>query len=419
MTPGIGHRVSNFIEGLYDGAIDVIALPGYAVDAVNHAPMILNVLPGDQGFSTFSDRPFLGHDMIRDSLKGAHNAYKDAVGVETPQILDGTDQALRVGGELAGGGIVTMGAGTVVGAGAKAATTIARPGAIDILLDTMSGGTRIAKGTRFGSLAAAESAGLSTASPFAASAANMAKVPGALAGKTAGIAGRLLPDNIGTLAAQSAISGAGLTARFAGRTALGTAKFGLRHPVMSAGALATADIAYNNGQGTAALGRKAVETATGLATDAMGLGPMLGNGGRSMGESLRNFGFADIERALNIDIPDEWERRSRKMLRDFATSSFGQWLMSGSAGAKLLLGLVSYILFDGLKDRLVGNDTATNMLSLGVGVAASQMLPDLLKSWLEEAPAPSMEADTRPPQAMDFAPSNGGGATGMSFAPAP
>jgi hypothetical protein len=125
-----------------------------------------------------------------------------------------------------------------------------------------------------------------------------------------------------------------------------------------------------------------------------------------------------IEEGLGIDIPDEWEQRGNQLMRDFGNSSFGQWLVGGSWGSKILMGLLAFMLFDGIKDRLIGNDMGTNMLSLSVGVLAAQMLPELLKAMTEQPAAPAEELLR--PQALDFAPSNSGAALGgMSFAPAP
>jgi hypothetical protein len=131
-----------------------------------------------------------------------------------------------------------------------------------------------------------------------------------------------------------------------------------------------------------------------------------------------------LEQGLGINIPDSWESKGNQLMRDFGNSSFGQWLMGGSWGAKLLLGLLTFMLFDGIKDRLIGNDTATNVVSLGVAALASQMLPDLIKAMTESTmDGPAAANDDRSlalrPQSLDFAPSNSGGMGGMSFAPAP
>jgi hypothetical protein len=132
-----------------------------------------------------------------------------------------------------------------------------------------------------------------------------------------------------------------------------------------------------------------------------------------------------LEESLGIDIPDTWEAKGNQLMRDFGNSSFGQWLVGGSWGSKVLLGLLAFVLFDGIKDRILGDGMATNMLSVGVGLAAAQMLPQLLEAMMAAptndnvGPSTTLEADTRPPQPLDFAISNPGGMSGgMSFAPA-
>lgn len=109
------HRVSVGIDGIYQGIINTLALPGYLVDAANHAPTVLNILPGEQGFSTFSDDPFLGSGQIRSGLTSLYQGYNDVAGVTVPQRVDTLDGLIGMGGEVAGGALVAGGLSLAAG----------------------------------------------------------------------------------------------------------------------------------------------------------------------------------------------------------------------------------------------------------------------------------------------------------------
>lgn len=117
-----------------------------------------------------------------------------------------------------------------------------------------------------------------------------------------------------------------------------------------------------------------------------------------------------MEQSLGINIPDQWEAKGNQLMRDFGGSSFGQWLTGGTWGSRAMLGVMSFMLLDGVKDRIIGDDTVSNTVTLGVSVLAAQMLPDLLKSLMDD---PANDDRAPAPQALDFAMSN----PGMSFAP--
>ncbi|MBU0858536.1 MAG: hypothetical protein KJ667_01235, partial [Alphaproteobacteria bacterium] len=375
--------------------------------------------------------------MIHDNLTGGREAYKEALGIATPELLDDTDRMLATGGEVIGSLAVPIPMVGAANAGRVALTTprvlapladdAVRP--IDALVDMLSGGNRAAvnnfataAGPRVGSLAAAEAAGLNSAAAFAGAAANTVKT-GAFS----------VTNHMGTLLANTALTGGRLATVAGFEVAKRTAGFSLRHPFMATGAAVGADMAWNNGQLTGAATRGATNFAVnqlpGLATSAFGAATA------AAPALLPNFDFTNmlrgrtvmktIEESLGIDIPDTWEAKGNQLMRDFGNSSFGQWLVGGSWGSKVLLGLLAFVLFDGIKDRILGDGMATNMLSLGVGLAASQMLPQLLEAMMaaptndNTAPSTTLEADTRPPQTLDFGISNPGGMSGgMSFAPA-
>jgi hypothetical protein len=242
----------------------------------------------------------------------------------------------------------------------------------------------------------------------------------------------LVPSNTGTLLANTAIGGTRLATVGTLRAATRTAGFSLRHPVLASGAFIGADTAMNNGRMTRAAATKVAESLPGLAASTFGMAaaalPALTPNIDFRRWFQSNTGtrvpvMKAIEQGLGINIPDQWEAKGNQLMRDFGNSSFGQWLMGGSWGSKLLLGLLTFMLFDGIKDRIIGDDMATNVVSLGVAALASQMLPDLIKAMAESTmDAPAAANDERSPvlrpQTLDFAPSNSGGMGGMSFAPA-
>lgn len=69
---------------------------GAPIDLLNMAPSILNILPGEQGFSTFSDKPFLGSE----SIAGMMGNVGASVAKEPPQTT--YEQFMRGAGEAAG-----------------------------------------------------------------------------------------------------------------------------------------------------------------------------------------------------------------------------------------------------------------------------------------------------------------------------
>lgn len=67
-------------QELARGAVNVLGAP---VDLVNASPMLLNILPGEQGMQPFSDRPFMGSRQIWDAITAPRDIVKqDVLGVE-------------------------------------------------------------------------------------------------------------------------------------------------------------------------------------------------------------------------------------------------------------------------------------------------------------------------------------------------
>jgi len=108
---GFGHYGMLSIDGLYDGLIAVASTPGLIVDAVNQAPRILNILPGEQGFTAFSDDPFLGSAQIHDGLTSLHHGYNDVAGVVVPERETTLDNLAYGAGYVGGAVITTAGVG--------------------------------------------------------------------------------------------------------------------------------------------------------------------------------------------------------------------------------------------------------------------------------------------------------------------
>lgn len=104
------------IDGVYDGMIAGVSSLGYVVDAANHLPMVLNVLPGEQGFSTFHDRPFLGSEFIYDNLTGGMDAYQDTMGIVVPEPVTLSEHLVHGTGEAVGLATTVVATGAVLGA---------------------------------------------------------------------------------------------------------------------------------------------------------------------------------------------------------------------------------------------------------------------------------------------------------------
>lgn len=228
------HRFSVGMEGLYDGLITGVSAVGYVVDAVNYAPSILNVLPGEQGFSNFSDRPFLGHEMIYDTLNGGYEGYKDLTGIETPELVDVTDHIVYGTGYVAGEATAIVATGGALRAGTVAATEFT-----------------------------AAAAGLDSTATAAAVAA--ADVP-----MTQRI-GALFYDAAGESTLLGKVTGYATSATASVGKWLGG--FSLRHPFLTAGAATVADIKYNDGAIVTPLAKDAADT---VATK-YGLAPIFGD----------------------------------------------------------------------------------------------------------------------------------------------
>jgi hypothetical protein len=232
---GWSHRIGVFGEGIYDGGIAAISSLGLAVDAVNHAPRVLNLLPGVENFGPITERPFLGSTMIRENLTGAHDAYKDAVlpgGAETFAPVDLTDHFLYAGGQATGMAVTMQGATTAFTAanGLLTARTAAALG-----LDSSASHIAITAATE---------------------------------------------NNLGMMAARHLVTptgaptllGQGVNLAEQGVFAAGryAAAFPLRHPFLTAAGASYVDIAHNDAELTSSVGRTAVN----FGAERFGLGPI-------------------------------------------------------------------------------------------------------------------------------------------------
>jgi hypothetical protein len=412
---------------------------GGAVDLVDSVPKIAGY---DSISKQISGADLNARTSMHNWLEGNRRNAEIIIHGEEIKPETAIERGLDVTGDFLGGialgpaarvgGIVKVGTATLKGTTAlTAATTPAEKSVapIDALVDFLANGNRamtsnFVASTRFGGIEAAKLAGLSSTNAFANASSTMIKGAQLLSPAA---------STVGMLAANSAFTGARLLTTGTLAAATKTAGFSLRHPVLATGAFVGADTAMNDGRMTKAAATKAVESLPGLAAStftmaATALPALTPNIDyrrwfqSSTGQRVPV--MKALEQGLGINIPDSWESKGNQLMRDFGNSSFGQWLMGGSWGAKLLLGLLTFMLFDGIKDRLIGNDTATNVVSLGVAALASQMLPDLIKAMTESTmDGPAAANDDRSlalrPQSLDFAPSNSGGMGGMSFAPAP
>ena len=103
------------VDGLYRGLINGVSSFGLLVDGVNHAPRLLNVLPGVDNVGPMTDRPFLGSAQIHDALTGAHDGYKDLTGIVVPEPVTAAEHLAAGTGEALGLGAVALATGPVIG----------------------------------------------------------------------------------------------------------------------------------------------------------------------------------------------------------------------------------------------------------------------------------------------------------------
>lgn len=251
----IWHRIGVFGEGFWDGTIDAVSSVGLVIDAANHAPRLLNVLPYVDGFEPFHPRPFLGSAMIHDSLTGAHDAYKDAVlsgGATMFDPVDTTDHLIY------GGGYVTGVAAGAVSTGAVANSALA------------------------------------AAAPA---------VTGAAATETT--VGSLIGRQFVTASGNPTLLGHGTN--LLGQGALATGKYAatlpLRYPFMTAATAAYVDIAHNDARLTAHYGKEGAN----FVSERMGIGPVFATESNPEGFSALNLlqdpaklaGMATVMFAMN------------------------------------------------------------------------------------------------------------------------
>jgi hypothetical protein len=106
------------LDRLGEGAANTLGLP---VDAINAAPMLVNLIPGVDGVGPMSDNPIGGSDWLNDARKG-FGVIPDA-----PEPQDWT-QALagRIGEEIGAAAIPVAG---MVGAGGRMGAKVARESA--------------------------------------------------------------------------------------------------------------------------------------------------------------------------------------------------------------------------------------------------------------------------------------------------
>lgn len=68
------------MQGLTKGAANLVGAP---VDAVNMSPMLLNLLPGEQGFKPFSENPVGGSQSVYDAVTAPRDVVQEALGMDT------------------------------------------------------------------------------------------------------------------------------------------------------------------------------------------------------------------------------------------------------------------------------------------------------------------------------------------------
>lgn len=130
MPEGFGGQMTGVAAGINTSLSTLLGLP---VDAINNSPRLLNLLPGEQGFTTVVDRPFLGSESIRGGM--------NALGVTTYEDVNDLPPDYRpagYAGEVIGGGAALglgLGATALNTARATANSSTARQ-IVDPILDT-------------------------------------------------------------------------------------------------------------------------------------------------------------------------------------------------------------------------------------------------------------------------------------------
>ncbi len=104
------------VNGLYEVSIDAVSSAGYLVDAANHLPVVLNALPGEQGFTPFTDKPFLGSGHIHASLTGGLDAYYGVTNITVPEPVTLTEHFAEGTGKAIGLAATALAAGPIIGA---------------------------------------------------------------------------------------------------------------------------------------------------------------------------------------------------------------------------------------------------------------------------------------------------------------
>ncbi|MBU0799554.1 MAG: hypothetical protein KKA05_00985 [Alphaproteobacteria bacterium] len=235
---GWAHRIGVFGEGIYDGGITAISGLGLAVDAVNHAPRLLNLLPYVDDVGPMTERPFLGSTMIRENLTGAHDAYKDLTlsnGAETFAPVDLTDHFLYAGGQVTGMAVTMQGTSAAFSAANGALTA-----------------------------RAAAAAGLDASTSHIAITAATENNLGAMAAR-----------NLVNPAGNPTLLGHGVNLAEQGALAAGryAATIPLRHPLLTAAGASYLDITQNGGELTSRFGKAAAN----YVAESFGFGTIFGN----------------------------------------------------------------------------------------------------------------------------------------------
>lgn len=95
----------------------VTQLAGAPVDLVNASPMLLNILPGEQGMTPFSDDPVGGSEFLWDALNIPRDTVQEAAGLPVGDAQP-QNEAMRFAGRVAnevGAAAVPVGAGLAAG----------------------------------------------------------------------------------------------------------------------------------------------------------------------------------------------------------------------------------------------------------------------------------------------------------------
>lgn len=105
---GAGYMAQKFTQG-------VTNVLGFPVDAINMSPMLLNLLPGEQGMTPMTEDPVGGAESIRGALNTARDALTSSLG-GTPGDMVTDNPALKFGGRV----VEELGAASVPIAGGLA-----------------------------------------------------------------------------------------------------------------------------------------------------------------------------------------------------------------------------------------------------------------------------------------------------------